>query len=167
MIMNMLYELLENLQNLHQALFTLAVEKKDVLIKGSTDGLIRTMQQEQKLVKAIEAVETARVQCMEKLLTERHYPVSVKTLDDLIKITTSADEKSRLSTLREELLRIVTELRSANELNQQLLQQSLSFVEMSLDFITEPPEDDYIYRKPNGHSSTGYANHNFYLNKKA
>lgn len=51
--MNMLYELLSNLRDLHAALLTLAVEKKEVLIAGNTDGLVRIMQKEQKLVKAI------------------------------------------------------------------------------------------------------------------
>jgi flagellar biosynthesis/type III secretory pathway chaperone len=166
-MMQMLYESLENLQNLHRVLLALAIEKKDILIKGHTDGLVRMMQQEQKLIKAIEVAENARIQCVERLVEERQYPVSVITLDDLIKITTSADEKSRLTTYREELLPIVTGLRTANELNQQLLEQSLSFVEMSLDVITEPPEDDYIYRKPTGQPSGVYANHQSYLNKKA
>ncbi|MGO0063611.1 flagellar protein FlgN [Brevibacillus fluminis] len=165
--MNKLYELLGNLRDLHAALLTLAVEKKEVLIAGNTDGLVRIMQKEQKLVKAIEAVEAARIQCIEKLLSERSYPITVKTLDDLIKMTTSAEEKSQLTAHREELLRIVSELRAANDLNQQLLAQSLSFVEMSLDFITAPPEDDYIYHKPNGQLSGGYTQYQSYLNKKA
>lgn len=165
--MQKIYQTLETLIQLHKALYTLAVEKKDILIAGNSDDLVRVMKQEQKLVKAIEQVEKDRRDCLASLLQERRYPVSVETLSELSKITTNVEEKTRLTTYREELLRIVSELRAANDLNQQLLEQSLSFVEMSLDLITEAPEDEYIYRKPAGNAPFSQVNHYSYMNKKA
>jgi hypothetical protein len=69
-----------------------------------------------------------------------------------------------LTSYREELIRIVSELRSANELNQQLLEQSLSFVNMSLDLLTDSPEDDFIYKKPTQSPMNSYRS---LINKKA
>lgn len=163
--MEMLYELLDNLIQLHKALYTLAVQKKDVLIKGNVDELVAITRQEQKLVKGITAAETARLSVVRELTAEKGFTLQDGTLAELIKLTISAEEKRRLTALRNELSRIVFELRDANELNQQLLRQSLSFVNMTLDLITDTPEDEFIYGNP---TSEGYrlASRTFF-NKKA
>ncbi|MFD2369396.1 flagellar protein FlgN [Brevibacillus sp. GCM10020057] len=163
--MEMLYELLDNLIQLHKALYTLATHKKEVLIKGKVDELVAITRQEQKLMKGITAAETARLNTVRELTNEKGFSLQEGTLAELIKLTTSAEEKTRLTDCRNELIRIVSELRDANELNQQLLKQSLSFVNMTLDLITDAPEDDFIYGHP---SAEGYrqANRTFF-NKKA
>jgi flagellar biosynthesis/type III secretory pathway chaperone len=143
-----LYEILDNLINLHRALYTLAMQKKDVLIKGDVDELMKITQQEQKLIKAVGAAEAARMETVKELFAEQGLSLSEGTLAELIKLTTVAEEKTRLTNYRNELLRIVSELRDANELNQQLLEQSLSFVNMTLDLLTDTPEQDFIYSKP-------------------
>jgi flagellar biosynthesis/type III secretory pathway chaperone len=163
--MDELYELLDNLIQLHKALYTLAMQKKDVLVKGQVDELVAITRQEQKLIKGITAAETARQNVVKGLTAEKGLSLQEGTLAEWIKLTTSAEEKTRLTSCRNELSRIVTELRDANELNQQLLEQSLSFVNLTLDLITDTPEDDFIYGNP---ATEGYrqANRTFF-NKKA
>lgn len=164
--MNRLYEVLDNLVNLHRALYTLAVQKKDVLIKGDIDALNQITQQEQKLIKAVNATESARVQIVQDIFHEKGLSLTEHTLLELMKTLTGVEEKSRLKEYREELIRIVSELREANELNQQLLEQSLSFVNHTLDLLTDTPEDDFIYKKPIGHTGIMHSNRSF-INKKA
>lgn len=164
--METLYDLLDNLIRLHKALYTLAIRKKDVLVKGDVDELLAIVRQEQKLVKGITAAETARLDVVKELSAEKGLSLQEGTLAELIKLTTSAEEKTRLTACRSELIRIVTELRDANELNQQLLEQSLSFVNMTLDLLTDTPEDDYIYGKPSTMDSYRQANRTFF-NQKA
>ncbi|MGD8190286.1 flagellar protein FlgN [Brevibacillus ginsengisoli] len=164
--MNQLYEMLDNLLNLHRALYTLAEQKKDVLIKGNVEALTLMTQQEQKLIKAVNASEAARSQVIHDILAEKGLSLAEPTLYELIKSLTSIEEKSRLKSYREELIRIVSELRQANELNQQLLEQSLSFVNHSLDILTDTPEDEFIYKKPIGHQGAQQASRSF-INKKA
>jgi len=160
-----LYEILENLTHLHRALCTLAMKKKDVLIRNEVDQLVAITQQEQKLIKAVAAAEEARLEAVRALYAEKGMTSGDGTLADLIKLITAAEDKARLTHYRNELIRIVSELREANELNQQLLEQSLSFVNRTLDLITDSPEEDFIYSRP---ASDAYrnANRNF-INKKA
>lgn len=143
-----LYEVLENLIALHKALYTLAVQKKDVLIKGDVDALVQITHQEQKLIRAVEAAENKRMELVQELISTQGLTPKEATLSELIKSLNSAAAKTRLAQVREELLRIVSELREANELNQQLLEQSLSFVTMSLDLLTDSPEEDFFYKNP-------------------
>jgi len=158
-----LYETLENLLNLHKALNTLANEKKPVLIRGDADGLTKLTHQEKKLIKAIETTEAIRMELVRQVMAEKGIALREGTITELIKSLTSAEEKQRLSHYRDELLRVVTALREANDLNQQLLEQSLSFVEMTLNLVTDSPEEDYVYKKPiiqmgNGHIARSYIN---------
>ncbi|WP_328211819.1 flagellar protein FlgN [Brevibacillus centrosporus] len=163
--MEMLYELLDNLIQLHKAMYTLSTHKKDVLIKGNVDELVAITRQEQKLIKGVTAAETARLNVVRELTAEKGFTLQEGTLAELIKLTTSAEEKTRLTTCRNELSRIVYELRDANELNQQLLKQSLSFVNANLDLLLDTPEEDFIYRKPVGTTATNNLNRNI-INKK-
>lgn len=164
--LSQLYDLLDNLLNLHRALYTLAAQKKDVLIKGDIETLTLITQQEQKLIKAVNASEAARMQAVQEILANLGLSITSPTLFDLTKSLTSVEDKSRLKSYREELIRIVSELRQANELNQQLLEQSLSFVNHSLDVLTDTPEDDFIYKRPLGHQGASQASRSF-INKKA
>jgi flagellar biosynthesis/type III secretory pathway chaperone len=160
-----LYEILDNLTNLHRALYTLAIQKKDVLIKNEVDQLVAITQQEQKLIKAVAAAEDARLEAVRVIYAEKGIALGESSLAELIKLTTGAEDKSRLTHYRNELIRIVSELREANELNQQLLEQSLSFVNRTLDLITDSPEEDFIYSNP---AADAYRNPNRnFFNKKA
>ncbi|MED4754658.1 flagellar protein FlgN [Brevibacillus choshinensis] len=159
-----LYELLDNLIRLHQALYTLAVQKKEILIKGKMDELIAVTRQEQKIIKGIDAVEQTRLQLVKQISVEKNVPLQEGSLSELIRLSTNAQEKVCLSTYRNELIRIVSELRDANELNQQLLEQSLSFVNLQLDMLMDRPEEDYIYKKPMN-SKAGISSRTFINNK--
>jgi flagellar biosynthesis/type III secretory pathway chaperone len=151
-----LYELLDNLIQLHKALQTLAVQKKEVLIKGDVDQLLAITTQEKKLIKAVNTAEDTRQSLVAHMFAEQGIHRDNGTLADLIKLTTSPEEKTRLLKARDELTRIVSELQKANELNQQLLEQSLSFVNMTLDLVTDSPEDDFFYGRTA--RSDGYRN---------
>lgn len=163
--MDRLYDLLDNLIRFHKALYTLAAHKKDVLVKGDVDELVAITRQEQKLIKGVTAAEAARQTLVQELTEKKGFALQEGTLAELIKLTTSAEEKTRLASYRDELVRIVAELREANELNQQLLEQSLSFVNMTLDLITDTPEDDFIYGNPS--TDTYRQASRTFFNKKA
>lgn len=161
-----LYETLENLLNLHKALYTLAVEKKPVLIRGDADTLTKITHQEKKLIKAIETAEAIRIELVREVMAERGIALREGTISELIKSLTGAEEKIRLTNHRDQLVRVVTELREVNDLNQQLLEQSLSFVKMTLDLITDRPEEDFVYKNPSLQMGNVHLVRS-YINKKA
>ncbi|QRG70819.1 flagellar protein FlgN [Brevibacillus choshinensis] len=163
--MEMLYELLDNLIQLHKALYTLSQHKKEVLIKGNVDELVAITRQEQKLIKGVTAAETARLNVVRELTAEKGLTLQEGTMAELIKLTTSAEEKTRLASYRNGLTSIVSELSKENEFNQQLLEQSLSFVNMTLDLITDTPEDDLFYGK--SALNTNRQVNSTFFNKKA
>ncbi|MFM1651268.1 flagellar protein FlgN [Brevibacillus sp. B_LB10_24] len=166
MRMDALNEVLENLLNLHRSLLALAADKKRVLLAGEIDALVEITHQEQKLIKAVTLAEQNRIEIVQELLKAKGLPGTEGTIAGLLKTLTSAEEKKRLKNIREQLLGIVSELREANELNQQLLGQSLSFVNANLELLTDSPEEDFVYRKPSANTHHPYAGRSF-LNTKA
>lgn len=166
MKMTALYGILDNLASLHKALYTLAIEKKDVLIRGEIDELTRITQREQKLIKGIENAEASRIALVREIYGERKLPLVDGSLSELMKSLTGVEEKAKLNEYRNELLRIVSELRDANELNQQLLEQSLGFVNISLDLVTDNPAEDFIYKKPTQSLVNSKTNRSF-INRQA
>lgn len=147
--MTALFENMDRMVALHKALYTLAVEKKEILVKGDAEELVRIVNQEQKLIKAVEAAEAERSETIHRLCEAKGLPAADDvTLQDVANWVTNPGEKAKILSYRDELLRIVNELRQANELNQQLLEQSLSFIHLNLELLTDVPENDFTYKPP-------------------
>ena len=149
-----LFAVLENTTKLHQALYTLANDKREVLVKNDITKLTELMKSEQQLLKAIQKLEAERQNLTTMLFQEKGVSVENGTLLDLIKLSTDIEIKEKLTGYRDELLRVIGQLQIANEANQQLLGHSLEYVELSLDLFTDRPEEDFIYQPPGNQPSS-------------
>ncbi|MDZ5711475.1 flagellar protein FlgN [Jeotgalibacillus haloalkalitolerans] len=98
---------------LHKSLLELAKQKTAVIKENNLDQLNQLIKDEQKHIQAISALETKRQQ--------------LNTLEDL------QAEKG-------ELLHVIIELKSVNELNQDLLTQSMQLVSLNLDMLMPQPD---------------------------
>ncbi|MFB0830094.1 flagellar protein FlgN [Brevibacillus laterosporus] len=145
---NELFAVLDNLTELHQALYTLALEKREVLVKNDMQQLTDLVKKEQQLLKAVQRTELLRKDMINTIFNEKGVAVTDGTLQDIIRLCTDVETKNQLAQRREELLRVIGKLKEENEQNQQLLQYSLDFVNMSFDLFTDRPEEDFIYKKP-------------------
>jgi flagellar biosynthesis/type III secretory pathway chaperone len=142
-----LIELLEKHVKLHKGLLELANKKTEVLKKGDMQALSAIMKEEQKYIAAIKQIEKERIVAVEKIISALGNTQTEPTLTACIELV-DEPERSALERLRNNLAAVVAELRNINELNQQLLQQSLQFVNMMLDMIMPQPKE-MNYRKPN------------------
>jgi flagellar biosynthesis/type III secretory pathway chaperone len=66
---------------------------------------------------------------------------------DLIKLVKAEDEKA-LADKQKQLLETIEKLRELNQLNQKLIEQSLAFIEYSMDLVLGPSEDNATYQNP-------------------
>jgi flagellar biosynthesis/type III secretory pathway chaperone len=142
-----LIELLEKHVKLHKGLLDLANKKTEVLKKGDMEVLSKMMKEEQKYIAAIKQIEKERILVVEKIISALGHTQTEPTLTACIELV-EEPERSALERLRDNLVAVVTELKNINELNQQLLHQSLQFVNMTLDMIMPQPKE-VNYRKPN------------------
>jgi flagellar biosynthesis/type III secretory pathway chaperone len=140
---------LEKLIDIHRTLLDLAEQKKQALIKNNIDQLTAIVTKENRLAKQINELDQERVQATGKLMMEKGFrPNPHVTISDLSKLLVKLDEKNALKARQQELLQTITKLKAANELNRQLLEQSLAFVNHSLDVVLGPPEDEAVYQRP-------------------
>lgn len=145
-----LLETMNTLQEAHEALLELAGVKTEVLVSNNIDELNLIVNRENKWVRAIAEANQQRIQFIGSYLISRGYNPNPKiTVSDLIKVIFKAEEKQALMEAQQKLLVTIEKLKSSNVINQQLIEQSLAFVDYSLDLIIGPPDDDVVYKNPN------------------
>jgi flagellar biosynthesis/type III secretory pathway chaperone len=130
-----LIDSLEKLLTLHQSLLKLAMQKTDILKKGDMEELNALLANEQKHITAIQQMEEKRKEAVETLLQEKDVD---KTISNCIEFT-NEPERTKLTQLKDRLTEVITELKERNQLNQQLIHQSLQFVHLTLDMLAPQP----------------------------
>lgn len=150
-----LISVLERLLEVQRAMNTLATEKTEVLKKNDIKGLEAIMKQEDAYVAQLEQLETQRVDETKGLLKAKGIMPEDVTLSAIVHMV-AENEREQIETLQEQLQKEMDQLQSQNELNQDLIRQSLHFINLSIDMVA-PPEPDVTYQKPSGQDS-GYDN---------
>ena len=136
--------IMNKLLKLHKSLFELTSKKTDIVKRGDMEALNLLLKDEQTHMTAIAKLEQERLTEVKRLLPDIENP----TLQD---ITDKADpvNKNLLLPLKEELIEVINEIKTRNELNQQLIHQSLQFINFSKSIVM-PQEKDYNYGPPAG-----------------
>lgn len=157
-----LVTVMERLLELHSSLLEKAYQKTKIIEKGDIDALNTLIKEEQKLLPTINKFEQVRLQVVRNFLTPFHVEEENFTISTCLQYIDEAN-KDKLAILREELLNVAQTLQKQNELNSQLVKQSLQFIHMSLDmFYPKTPEFNYGPPKQPGPSTS-----NSLFNRKA
>ncbi|WP_102344863.1 flagellar protein FlgN [Bacillus sp. Marseille-P3661] len=141
-----LIQTLNKILLLHKSFNKIAKQKTEVIKAGDTDALNALIKEERKHIQAIQKFENERQKLSKDYLSTFDCEVANPTISDCMQFA-NVTEKQKLSQIKEDLQTQVKFLSERNELNQQLLQQSLQFVNMSLD-ILRPDIDTYNYGRP-------------------
>ncbi|MGO4888796.1 flagellar protein FlgN [Anaerobacillus sp. MEB173] len=137
---------LEGMIKLHCTLYELAVEKTDVVMKGDIQALNEIVKKEAETVKQVMRLNAERNKLMYAFKKDKGWTTEDVTLQDFI-AATGEEEQPKLSELQQNLVQEIEQLKQRNELNQQLLEDSLRFVNLSLDLVM-PDEEAIHYRHP-------------------
>jgi hypothetical protein len=129
-----LLNVLEKMVKLQKSLYQIALNKTDVLKADDIEALGQLMKDELKHIKAIEMVNGEREQIQRRLAIELSLSPATITISDLLQSSILKDKES-LKRLQLELVEQTKSLKEINEFNQQLLQQSLNFVNLNLDLV--------------------------------
>lgn len=140
-------EIMDKLCSLHQSLLTLSQEKTEALKQGNTEELQAIIVKERKHVQAIGQLETKREQLVSDWFNEQGLAGEEQTITTMLGHV-DEEEKQVLQEKFERLVMILADLKQQEKLNQELTQQSLQFIDMSLDMI-QPSMKNLNYGRPN------------------
>jgi len=136
---NRLLDILSAETEVYRILVGIAEEKKGVIIENRVKELEKMTFKEQALASKLMKLERDRGEVIERIMGEEGIS-NVQTLSDL---ANRLDPMSReaLNSSKGELLQSITSLKDKNKLNGELIEQSLRFIELSLDMMGSVEED--------------------------
>jgi len=140
-------QIMQELNAAHEDLLILENKKKEALVHNRTDELVKHLHEQSKVTKRIAALEEERLKMVELWLAQKGILRGRMMLPDLIKLTPYHKDKETLRTLGKELQERIEELRNLNHFNQQLIEQSLSYIDFTLSLVTNEPERYVTYER--------------------
>ena len=153
---------LEKTYRLNESLLQLSTKKTDILKKGDFDALNELTANEQKHIQAIEQLEKQREKLLSELVKTSGNPTV--TLSDCLELVNDT-EREKLNEFKEKLTQQLKELQNRNDLNEQLIQQSLQFIQVSLNLF-RPQQEQITYAPPNKQNTNGLEANSIF-NRKA
>ncbi|MCP3776257.1 flagellar protein FlgN [Paenibacillus sp. MZ04-78.2] len=157
---------MSELNDVHLTLLELAEQKKHALIHNQVEQLTQIVTKENKLLKRIGELDQQRVEAIGNFLIEKGYKPNPRvTVSDLTKIIFNVEEKRILVDSQKQLLATIRKLREYNELNQQMIEQSLAFINYSIDIMSGSDGDELIYSNP--HQTTSGSSRKGLFDAKA
>ena len=163
MSVNKLTESLQDLVKLHKTLNELAKQKTDTVINSDISNLKLFIQKEAVLIKQLQFLETERIRAVSQLARERGFFMERGTIQEIVPYLQDR-EKETVESLQKQLLEQVTLLKQQNELNQQLIEDSLRFVNLSLDML-QPEQETGNYTRPTRDSDHGVTGRSIFDSK--
>lgn len=134
MAIDLVINYMKQLQQLHESLLSLSKRKTEVLKTNDVAGIQQLLLQEKKHIQAIEKVEKQRERSLMEWASEKDMHSREWTVSDLIEMV-DGEEKGLLQDAYEGLILVLADLKQQEKLNNELTQQSLQFINMSLDLL--------------------------------
>lgn len=126
---------LQKLVQLHESLLVIS-EQKTTAIKADDIGKLQPLLvKERKHVQALEQEETTRQKEVKYWFDEHNLRSENQTITTMLELIKDKEHQAWISDITAQLTMVVTNLKRQEQLNHALIQQSLQFVELSLNMM--------------------------------
>ncbi len=150
-----LIKVLEYENKLYNQLYSIAEEKTGFIVKGEVESLQTLVGKEQKLVGELNKLQDVREQILGQVAKTIGRNPQELTLSQLAE-QLPVEQAEKLIPIRDKLKEVVGKLAAKNDLNQQLIQNALEYVDFSLNLLTQPaPQTPQYGRKGNETGTKG------------
>ncbi len=130
-----LIEILEEETGCYKLLLTMADNKKDVIINGDMPSLQALTKDEQEMAGLLLRLEKNRAKLIEDIALVTNQSNEAMTVHKLIELLEGQEEQIELKEVSQALIDVVMPLQAANRQNDELLKQSLEFVDFTMNAI--------------------------------
>jgi flagellar biosynthesis/type III secretory pathway chaperone len=141
-------EILSKEHSYYKDLLELSNKKKSVVIEGKVSELDKIVRVEQNMIFDLGQLEKIREQELQKLCTALQLEGRTNVVELIKHLPTHLSEQ--LKTLQKELGTTITDLQNANNINGELIQQSLDYIEYSVNMITSVGPVNSLYENIKG-----------------
>lgn len=149
MAIQQLIHTLNELDEAHRRMLEFGHSKKDAIMNNQIEVLVQVMNQESKIMKQIAALEEERVAACRLFLHEKGIRSQLElTITELTRLVFDPHEKSQLLEAQARLSSTLQQLKDLNDLNQTLAEQSLNFIDYSLDLLGGRSDQEATYQHP-------------------
>lgn len=129
-----LIRILNQLTTMHKELLGLSKQKTEALTKNELDSFQALLSKEKKLVIQLEEQEKERQQIVEAWSREQQLATAFPTVTEILEALNEDDQKE-VENAAIQLTDTMTALKRQEQLNQGLLQESMKFVQLSMELI--------------------------------
>lgn len=129
-------EKLNKLISIHEKLLELSKEKTNIVKEGNAEKLQAKLIQERKMVLQLAQVEESRQKEVDEWFSVRGLSNEEATVTNLINNIENDEEKKLLEEKAVHLTEVVVNLKQQEQLNMALIQQSMQFVQLSIDLLS-------------------------------
>ena len=148
MVVQRLIGVLEQLTDIHEKLIECADRKREALIRNEVQDVAAATAKENQLIKSVEELLAEKQKATHDFFRSLGFqPVREVTITEFSRLVTDSALKEALLAARDRLTATAERLKQKNELNRQLLEQSLDFINYSLDVLIGP-DDEPMYQNP-------------------
>jgi len=128
--------ILKNLVKAQKGLLEISIQKTEEIKAGHVDQLQATLIKERKTLHNIEQIETKRIEAVNQWFVEYSLPLEQATITEMLENLTNEHDKSELEVVATDLTETILKLKQQEQINQALIQQSMQFVQLSLDVLS-------------------------------
>ena len=154
---------MEELNELHHHLMDAGLEKQQAILKNDMQYLTQIMTKETRLLKQVTESEARRIATVHIFLKEKGIRSQLNlTITEMTRLVFDQEEKQHLLDAQRRLSDTLLALKELNSTNKELIDQSLSFIDYSLNLIVSRPEDDMLYQNPGHQNSQRNQNSSFF-----
>jgi len=126
-----LIEIIQKEVKLYSELKKIQENKKDVIVNNDVKALDAITVKEQGFVKTIVQLESLRARAVDGLCREKGFK-KIETLTEIYEIL-NAFEQQQLKAMETKLVSLVDDIRGMNQLNEKLIQQSLEYIDFTVN----------------------------------
>ncbi|MHA6252369.1 flagellar protein FlgN [Oceanobacillus sp. CAU 1775] len=134
--MNEIINSLEKLVALHEELLLFSEQKTEIIKEGSIEKIQKLIVKERKLIRQVEQAENERREVVKAWYIANNDSVEDASVTDILEKLTDKQEKEALEQVTIKLTKAITNLKANEQLNMALINQSMQFVQVSLDLLS-------------------------------
>ncbi|MCD5325913.1 MULTISPECIES: flagellar protein FlgN [Pontibacillus] len=157
-------EVLKKHYALHESLLTLSKKKTEALKSDDIDTIQTLLVQERKHVQGINGMESKRAQLVGEWFRFHSPQTEEYTVSAMLRVLPEGEEKQALADLLESFVMVLAQLKEQEQLNTELTQQSLQFVDLTLNMI-QPQTKNMNYGNPKGQQAKSESNRSMFDSK--